>query len=365
MTSIAALDARLLRVPLGAARGGSGATQLDVVLVTLTDSDGCAGTGFTYALTGGAEAVLTMVEATFREPVVGSSTADWDRTWERLRAATHRIGRGVSLPALSALDIAVWDLRAHAAELPLHRLLGSRRDAIPVYGSGRATNAMSVEELVAGTQSYLDEGYRAVKLRVGTRPVEEEVARMAAVREAVGPQARLMVDCNERLDYASAVRLGAELAQLGFHWLEEPLPAGDLAGHARLAAQLDVAIAAGEHLQGRHDFAAYLRSGAASVLQPDAPLAGGITETMRIATVAEALGATISPHFLPELHVHVCLAAASATYVEHFPLLDDLLAETLVAEDGLMRAPERPGHGIAWDPDALERFEVARSTERR
>lgn len=361
MTSIAALDARLLRVPLGAGRGGSGATQLDVVLVTLTDSDGRAGTGFTYALTGGAEAALTMIEATYRAQVVGVDLLDWERTWERLRSLTHRIGRGVSLPALSAIDIAVWDLRALAAGLPLHRLLGSQRDAIPAYGSGRATNAMSVEELIAGTEAYLAEGYRAVKLRAGTRPVEEEALRMAAVREAVGPEVRLMVDCNERLDYASALAFGRRLAELGFHWYEEPLPAHDVAGHARLAAQLDVAIAGGEHLQGRSAFAEYLRSGAASVLQPDAPLAGGVTEVMRIAATADALGATVSPHFLPELHIHVCLAAASCSYVEHFPLLDDLLAETLVPSDGLMRATDRPGHGIAWDAAALERFEVAAS----
>jgi L-alanine-DL-glutamate epimerase-like enolase superfamily enzyme len=356
MTSIATIETRLLRVPLGAARGGSGATQVDVVLVEVTDSDGASGTGFTFALTGGAEAALAMIESTYRDEVLGSALLDWERTWERLWARTHRVGRGVALPALSAIDIAVWDLRAKAAGLPLYRLLGARRDAIPAYGSGRATNLMSTEELIEGTLAYVREGYRAVKLRAGGRSLEEEVARLAAVREAVGDEVRLMVDCNERLDYAGALWLGRRLAELGFYWLEEPLRSDDVAGHGRLAAKLDLAIAAGEHLQGRFEFAGYLQRGAASILQPDAPLTGGITELMRIATTAEALGAAISPHFLPELHIHVCLAAGSCTYIEHFPLLDDLFEESLVAVDGEMRAPERPGHGILWDAEALERF---------
>lgn len=358
MSAFAALDAELLRVPLGAARGGSGATEVEVVRVTLTDTDGATGTGFTYALTGGGASVLAMVRDTLRELVVGTADAAWPRTWQLIWDRTHRLGRGVALPALSAIDIAVWDLRARVAGLPLYRLLGAERESVPVYGSGRATNAMSVDELVAGTRSYLDEGYTAVKLRVGTRPVEEEAARVWAIRDRFGPDLRIMVDCNERLDYAQALWLGRRLSDLAVYWLEEPLISDDREGHRRLADKLDLAIAVGEHLQGRFEFADWLRAGAASIVQPDAPLVGGISEWLRIATTAEALGATVTPHFLPELHIHLCLAAKSCTYVEHFPLLDDLFEESLVAVDGAMRAPDRPGHGIRWDEAAVARYAV-------
>lgn len=357
-TTIADLRVQLVRVPLGSARGGSGATVLDVVLVTLTDGDGRTGTGFTYALTGGAEAILAMITETYGPHVRHTGLLDWERTWDQLWSITHRVGRGVALPALSALDIAVWDLRARQAELPLYRVLGARRDAIPAYGSGRATNLMSVSELVEATQLYVAEGYRAVKLRAGGRPLEEEVARMIAVREAVGPDVRLMVDCNERLDFTAALWFGRHLEELGFYWLEEPVASDDVASHARLAAKLGLAIAGGEHLQGRFEFLQYLRHDAISVVQPDAPLTGGITECLRIATLAESFGACISPHFLPELHIHVCLVAGACTYVEHFPLLDDLLAETMVAVDGVMRAPDRPGHGLLWDQDAVRHYTV-------
>lgn len=355
---IAKVESTLLRVPFGAGIGGSGATGVEVVHVTLTGADGEQGTGFTYALTGGGESIQTMVDQVLGPKLLGTGLAAWDRLWHDLWALTHRVGRGVALPALSALDIAVWDLRGKVAKQPLFRLLGAYREKVPVYGSGRATHQMTTEELIAGTRSYLEEGYGAVKLRAGARPAEEDVERIAAVRRAVGDSVRLMVDCNERLDFPTALWFGRQLEELGIYWLEEPLPSDDVAGHARLAAQLRVPIAAGEHLQGRFEFAEYIRQGAAAILQPDAPMMGGVSEWMRVATLAEGFNVSLSPHFLRDLHVHLAAAAKSCIYVEDFPLVDDLLADTLRAEKGFISPPERPGHGMLWDPAKLDRYRV-------
>jgi L-alanine-DL-glutamate epimerase-like enolase superfamily enzyme len=174
---IATMGVRLLRVPLGGMRGGSGATEVEVVVVALADREGRVGTGFTYSLTGGAVAVAAMVDRVYRAEVVGTAILDWDRTWNRLWDKTHRLGRGVALPALSAIDIAVWDLRAQAADLPLFRLLGPHRDAVPVYGSGRSTNAMSV-----------DEGFRAVVPRtcVGDRETVPHDASLYDIQAKYG-----------------------------------------------------------------------------------------------------------------------------------------------------------------------------------
>lgn len=347
---------RLVVVPLDSARGGSGATSLQVLHVTVRDVDGRTGTGFTYTLTGGVEGARTITDTLFGPRLAGLDLLDWERVWHELWAVTHRVGRGVALPALSALDIAVWDLRGQAAGLPLFRLLGAQRESVPVYGSGRATHQMSDEELVAGALAYVEEGYRAVKLRGGALGIERDLRRVRAVREAVGPDVQIMVDCNERLNLAEAQRLAHRLDEFDVAWLEEPLPSDDVAGHAVLAARSPVPIAAGEHLQGRFEFKQYLDRGAASVLMPDAPLTGGVSEWLRIAALAEAASVPVTPHFLPELHIHLAAAAKSATFVEHFPLLDDLLCETLAVSGGAAVPPDRPGHGLVWNPDALDRY---------
>jgi L-alanine-DL-glutamate epimerase-like enolase superfamily enzyme len=355
---IAGLDAVLLRVPMSPTWAAHGVTHLEVVHVTVTDGEGGTGTGFTFSISGGAEAMYTLVDGLLREAAVGTELERWDRRWHDLWDRTHRLGRGVALPALSAVDIAVWDLRARRAGPPLYRLLGAYRDEVPVYASLGGMHAMDAREVVDTAVSYLERGFDAVKLFCGARRPEEDVERVAAVRDAVGPGARVMVDCNERLDQPTALWFGRRLAELGVYWLEEPLASDDVAGHARLANRLGVPIAVGEHLQGRFEFAEYLRHGAAAVVQPDTPLMGGISECLRVAVLADAHGARLCPHFLPELHVHVVAAVRAGGYVEHFPLLDPLLEETLQVAGGVVRPPDRPGHGLLWSRPALERFRV-------
>jgi L-alanine-DL-glutamate epimerase-like enolase superfamily enzyme len=342
---------RLVDLPLGAARGGSGATQLQVAVVTLTDADGASGTGYTYSLGPGMRSVAALLEEVHLPAVVGTSPAEWDRNWYRMRDATHRLGTGIPLLATSAVDIAMWDLRAVRAGLPLFRLLGAQRETVPVYGSGRATHAMTIDELVEGARSYVDEGFPAVKLRVGVRQPADDVARVAAVREAVGDEVGIMVDANERLDLATARWMAPRLAELEVLWFEEPVPSRHVDAHRMLAAGPTPPLAVGEHVLGLSGFTAFTDS--APVWMPDVPLTGGISEFRRIDALAEAHGATITPHFLPELHVHLVAAGRAATWLEHFPLLDDLLAETLVIKDGEAAPPARPGHGLLWDDDKV------------
>jgi L-alanine-DL-glutamate epimerase-like enolase superfamily enzyme len=339
-------------VPLGSARGGSGATQVDLVIVRLTADEG-EGVGFTYSLNGAGDALARLCEQLVLPHLRRVDTEDWPSILERLWAASGRLGVGMTSLAIAAADIAVWDLRAVGAGLPLHRLLGATRDEIALYGSGRATHAMSTQELVEGAQSYVEEGYTAVKLRIGARPAPDDVARIAAVRDAVGPGVLLMVDCNERLDLPTALWCGRELEQLSVYWLEEPLPARQVAAHRTLVESLSIPIAVGEHLHDRHAFQQYLRAGAASIVMPDAPIAGGITEFVRIATIAEAFGVALTPHFLPELHLHVALASPTCRWIEHFPLIDDVLTDVVRPDHGIVRAPDVPGHGVRFDEEAL------------
>ncbi|WP_051792780.1 mandelate racemase/muconate lactonizing enzyme family protein [Amycolatopsis jejuensis] len=344
------------QIPLGSGRGGSGATEVDLLLTTITDSDGATGLGFTFGLTGGAGAVKSLLDNELTALASGTALDHWPSTWEKVWAKTHRLGRGHALPALSALDLAVHDLEAKRRNLPLYRHLGAYTDSVEIYGSGRATHQMDVSQLIEGTQRYVAEGLRAVKLRAGAFSAETDVARIAAVREAVGDSVRIMVDCNERLDLPTALWFARKLAELDVYWIEEPLRSDDVEGHRQLAAQTGLPVAVGEHLLGRFEFAQYLQRGAASILQPDPPLCGGITEWRRISAIAEAGSAVLSPHFLPELNIHLAAAVPNCPYVEHFPLIDEVLLETIEIRDGRAVPPDRPGHGLRFDPDGLDKY---------
>jgi L-alanine-DL-glutamate epimerase-like enolase superfamily enzyme len=354
--AITAVDTQLLAIPLEPRLQAYGSDVVNIVRVLVRDADGARGTGFTYTLGAGAGVVCRMIDDLIGPALVGEHTEDWDRTRSRIAAGTRRLGRSVFAPALSAVDIAVWDLRGLQADQPLYAVLGGTARALPIYGSGRGSNRLELDELVGQTIGYLDDGYPAVKVRAGARAPGEDLKRLTAVRAAVGDEVPLMVDCNEHLTLADALWLGKRLTDLGYRWLEEPLIAEDVQGHAVLASQLDIPIAVGEHLVGRHEFAHHLQATPIAVYQPDAALTGGVGESLRIAALAEASNRSVNFHSLPELHVHLAAACPNACYVEDFGVLNGILGERLVPHNGTVAPSQRPGHGIVWDTDAVRRF---------
>jgi L-alanine-DL-glutamate epimerase-like enolase superfamily enzyme len=346
----------LLVVPVEPRLRAYGSDVVNLVRVLVRDADGACGTGFTYTLGAGAGVVCRMIDDLIGPAIIGGRTDEWDDHRSRIAAGTRRLGRSVFTPALSAVDIAVWDLRGLQTNQPLYAVLGGQARAMPIYGSGRGSNGLELDELVEQTLGYLSDGYPAVKVRAGARSPEADLERLRAVRAAVGDDVPLMVDCNEQLTLPDALWFGRRLADLGFRWLEEPLIAEDIEGHAVLAAQLDVPIAVGEHLVGRYEFAHHLRTTPIGIYQPDAALTGGIGEAMRIAALAEAGNRTINFHSLPELHVHLAAVCPNACYVEDFGILNGVLGEVLKPHDGSVEPPERSGHGIVWDTDAVRSF---------
>jgi L-alanine-DL-glutamate epimerase-like enolase superfamily enzyme len=358
---IGAVEAVLLHVPLDRAMQAYGSSIVSVVLATVRDEEGRVGTGFTYTLNQGATVVTSMIVDVLAPLVVGTELDDWPATVAGVKKQTRRLGPAVFVPALSALDIAVWDLKAVEANLPLYALLGRQRTTAAMYGSGRSSNSLSLHELVAGCMSYVDIGLSAIKLRIGARSPDEDGDRIRRVREAVGTDVTLMVDCNEQLSRSQAISLIPFLEECGIDWIEEPFPAEDVIAHAELAHATFIPIAAGEHLVGRHQFAEYLREGAATVWQPDAALTGGVTTALEVAELAADSGIPIAYHSLPELNVHLTMGDANVRWVEHFPILDPILTSPLVPADGLVTAPNGAGHGMEWDRDAIRFHTVARA----
>jgi L-alanine-DL-glutamate epimerase-like enolase superfamily enzyme len=217
---------------------------------------------------------------------------------------------------------------------------------------------LPVAELVELSAGYVEQGFGAVKLRVGM-DTAADVARVAAVRKALGDGVRIMCDANERLDLPTALWLGRRLADFDVYWFEEPVTSDDVEAHRRLARALPMPIVAGEHLCSSREFVPFVTAGALDVLQPNACMVGGITEALRVGELAAAHGLGFAPHFMTELHVHLAAALHNTTYLEYFPFLDEFVEEPLRTEGGAVLVPDRPGHGITFQERVWETYRTA------
>ncbi|MFD5213627.1 mandelate racemase/muconate lactonizing enzyme family protein [Microbacterium sp. NPDC058345] len=303
------LDARLLRVPL-TRPWAADVTSVGVIATHVVRSDGAEGWGFSWTPQIGAEAVHALLQHDIAAAAVGRSAVpgeEWQALWEHLHEAG---GGGVTTIALAGLDLALWDAQARAASSSLSALLGRRRESVRAYGSGVNLH-YPLDELVAQVQRWVAAGFPAVKIKVGRPSLAEDLDRVAAVREVLGPDRELMVDANQRWDLDRATRSIDALAAYDLAWIEEPLRAEDLAGHTELARRLQassgVPIALGENLHTRHRFEEYLRAEAAQIVQPNVVRVGGITPLLRIAERAEQHGVALHPHLLPELSGQLAL----------------------------------------------------------
>ena len=258
--------------------------------------------------------------------------------------------------ALSALDMALWDARGKAFGQPIHRLLGSCRDTVPAYASGGLWLSADVDELVTEAKEFRRQGFRAMKMRVGSPRWQDDATRVEAVRDAIGPDCMLMVDANQGLTADRALRLGRALEGFDLGWFEEPLPAYDVVGHAALAAALDTPVATGESEYGRYGFRPLIEAKAADVLMPDLGRVGGVTEFVRVAHMAQAWDLPVSPHIFSEQSLQLCGAIENCGLLEHMPWFRPLFRERLELHDGHAVIPDRPGFGFTFDLDGLEKY---------
>lgn len=356
--TITTAESWMLRFPSDRVRAERADEQFELIGVTLRDSGGEQGTGWTFTSDyGGGEAVKALLDVVLLPRVRGRDAIEVEAINDELFHFTHRLGHGLTSMAIAAVDIALWDLRARQAGVSLAKILGQVRDRVPCYGSGKASPSLPIEDLVSLSAGYIEEGFDAVKLRVGREP-DQDMVRVRAVREAIGPGPRILCDANERLSLPTALWLGKQLAAQDVYWFEEPILSQDIEGYKRLRAALPMAIALGEHVHSRRDFIPYIQSGVIDVVQPDMCLLGGVTETMRIGRIADSFGLALAPHFMTVLHIHVAAALPRSTYVEYYPFMDDLLVEGLVVEKGNLLVPTRPGHGVEFNQDAWKRYRV-------
>jgi L-alanine-DL-glutamate epimerase-like enolase superfamily enzyme len=338
--------------PIGSALGEI--RNFGCVLVTVHGDQGVTGENLVFTLNNRRTKVLRQMVDELGDLLIGRDAGHiaefWSRAWKDINFLGHK---GVPVVGISALDGALWDLAGKAAGLPLYRMLGGAQSKVPVYHSGGLWLSSSTSELVEDAGRFAAAGFGAMKMRLGHADPRDDAARVREVRKAIGPHVKLMADANQGLNESQAIRLGRMLEEFDLTWFEEPLPAWDLEGLARVAAALDTPIASGETEYTRYGFRRMLELRSADILMPDLQRVGGVSEYMRVAHMAQAHDVPVSSHLFPETSIQVLGALSNAIYLEYMPWFSPLYNEALSFADGCALVPERPGWGFTFNRDYI------------
>ena len=331
------------------------------VLARITTSDGVEGVGYIVYPRPDLMTTIAAAARELGEHLVGMSVLEPEAAWEKLARRGDWVGPGGLLHcALAPLDIAVWDANGKTLGQPLHRLLGGYRDRLPTYASDGLWYSLSPADLAASAKRHVDDGFTGVKLRLGREATPHaEVRRVEAVREAVGPDVRIMVDINECWSQTQARRGGRALQDAGIAWLEDPVHHLDVAGLADLRRELQVPIAAGEHIYHLDGFRTLLEARAVDVVILDLARVGGVTPWRKIAAIAQAHRVPVCGHVVPEIQVHLLASVPNGHMVEYVPRSAGILTTMPRIEQGELVAPSGPGLGLELDETAVRRHRVA------
>jgi L-alanine-DL-glutamate epimerase-like enolase superfamily enzyme len=343
-----------LPVPLSDSTHGT-ILGFELVTVRVRDAEGAEGVGYTYTVGTGGAAVHALIARDLAPLLVGRDADRIEALWQTMWWALHYGGRGgAQALAISAVDIALWDLRARRLGTPLWRLLGGFEPRVPCYAGGIDLD-FTLDALLRQTDENLARGFRAIKMKVGRPSLHDDVARVRAMRAHLGPGFPLMVDANMRWSVDEAIRAARALRELEPVWLEEPTIPDDVPGHVRIVREGGLPVAAGENLHTLHEFRQLVAAGGVTFPEPDVTNCGGVTVFLKIGHLAEAFNLPVTSHGAHDLTVHLLAAAPNRSYLEaHGFGLDRFIAEPLRIADGLAVAPERPGHGIGFDWERLE-----------
>jgi L-alanine-DL-glutamate epimerase-like enolase superfamily enzyme len=360
MAKLTSIEPGFYRIPLptvltDSTHGEMKAFELNTV--RLRDADGAEGTGYTFTVGRNGGAIDSVLTREMTELMAGEDADTIERLWLKAWWALHYGGRGgPTVLALSAFDMALWDLKARRANLPLWRLLGGYDPRVPCYAGGIDLD-LALEDLLRQTDGNLAKGFRAIKMKVGRKNLFEDVERVAAMRQHLGQGFPLMVDANMKWGVDEAIRAARALQPFDLTWLEEPTIPDDPAGHARIVREGGLPIAAGENLRTLWEFKLYIAGGGVTYPEPDVTNCGGVTPFMKIAHLAEAFNLPVTSHGAHDVTVHLLAACPNRSYLEaHGFGLERYIAEPLQIEDGVALAPERPGHGIEFDWKGLDKI---------
>jgi L-alanine-DL-glutamate epimerase-like enolase superfamily enzyme len=323
--------------------------SVPAAVARLRTGDGLEGLGHAMPLYGRNFRALVAAVEELGELLVGEDPRQPERLHYKIAPSP---AGGIGAMAAAALDVAVWDLTAKAAALPLWRLLGGFRQCVPAYASLRLGRDKRAEELPAIARSLVEQGFRAMKTNLGPDPsVRVAVERIRAVRETIGPDVKLMVDINSLWTPAQAIRVGHALEEFELFWIEDPCPTTNLAGLAEIRAALRTPVMAGETLFGLMPFRPLFETRAVDLVMPDIMRVGGVTPYLKVAHLAEAFGIPVASHLMPEISASVVAAVPNGIIVEYVPYATKLFRGCPALEQGELVLSDQPGHGLTLDED--------------